>query len=315
MTTQPHSPDASPPPVIRATWVERPPEEAFKVFTDEIGAWWPLPTHGLFGETTGGVAFRNGRLVEQATDGRETVWGEVRAWEPPSRLVISWHPGRAEPDSSEVEVLFTPDGTGTRVLVEHRGWETFGAEATARRRSYVGPGAWGYVLDHYADGAEARGDAPDLSDLAGAYEQFFAEADRGGFAAPPDDEWSAEQVVAHVALNDAAMLGVCQALVHGKPLRFENTTGQDRAVLDRWIDDCGTPEVLVGRGRHAAHQVMAALSRLSTDQRATEVHCHLTHNGEIMAEGPRPWSAVAIDTQTTFHLPAHIEQLRSLRPG
>ena len=29
--------------------VARPVDEAFAVFTDRIGAWWPLPTHGVFG--------------------------------------------------------------------------------------------------------------------------------------------------------------------------------------------------------------------------------------------------------------------------
>ena len=34
------------PPVVRAAWVNRPIDEAFHVFTSEIGAWWPLPSHG-----------------------------------------------------------------------------------------------------------------------------------------------------------------------------------------------------------------------------------------------------------------------------
>ena len=39
------------------------------MFTDEIGAWWPLPTRRVFGAEAGDVAFRNGQLMEQATDG------------------------------------------------------------------------------------------------------------------------------------------------------------------------------------------------------------------------------------------------------
>ena len=107
-------------------------------------------------------------------------------WEPPHRLVLTWHPGRDADDSSEVEVRFAAaDGGGTRVELEHRGWERFGEDAVARRRAYVGPGAWGHVLDHYADGAEPRPGAADVTALVAAYDAFFAEALRGGFGDPP----------------------------------------------------------------------------------------------------------------------------------
>lgn len=39
----------------------------------------------------------------------------------------------------------------TRVVIEHRGWEAFGDAGFASRRSYVGPRAWGSVIDHFAD--------------------------------------------------------------------------------------------------------------------------------------------------------------------
>lgn len=313
MTTRTPSQATAVPPVLRAAAVDLPPEEAFAVFTDEIGAWWPLPTHGTFGEMAGGLAFDNGCLVERSLDGAEAVWGEVRAWEPPSRLVISWHPGRSEADASEVEVSFVPDGDGTRVVLEHRGWEAFGADAAARRRNYSRPNAWGYVLDHFADGTEARLDGADLIQLAAAYDDFFAEADHEGFGEPPEGEWNADEVIAHVTLNDSAMLGVCQAIVHDKPLRFENLVCQDRVVLGRWIEACGSRNVLLARGRHGSRQVLAALARLSPQQRAIDVPCRLTHDGEVMLDEARSWGAVAIEVQAAMHLPAHIEQLHKLR--
>ena len=48
------------PPVLRAADVAHPPERTFALFTDHIGAWWPLATHGLFG-TQGTVGFEDGR--------------------------------------------------------------------------------------------------------------------------------------------------------------------------------------------------------------------------------------------------------------
>lgn len=306
-------PNPNPPPVIRAAWIDRTADDAFRVFTDEIGAWWPLPTHGLFGDRSGCVVFRDGKLVEQAVDGAEVVWGEVSTWDPPTRLVIAWYPGRDATEASEVEVLFEPHNDGTRVVIEHRGWQAFGEDAVNRRRDYVGPNAWGYVLDHYADSAEPHPDSVDVRDLSAAYDEFFAEAERGGFGSSPDGEWNAEQVIAHVALNDAAMLCVCQAMVHGGETRFENEVCQDPDVLANYIEEAGTMAVLIERGRSLSACVLASLQRLSSDQLQHEVHCCLSHDGQPLVDRPMPWAAVAVETQAAMHLPAHIDQLRNLR--
>jgi uncharacterized protein YndB with AHSA1/START domain len=298
-------------PVVRAAWVERTPEDAFAVFTDEIGAWWPLPTHGLFGDASGGVSFRDGQLIEHSIDGRETTWGEVLSWEPPTRLVVSWHPGRSRDDASEVEVTFEADGTGTRVVLEHRGWERFGIEGAARRRSYQGPNAWGSVLDHFADGAEPVG-AFDPTALEAAYDDFFAEVEQGGFGPGAADEWNADEVVAHVGLNDAAMAAVCQSIVHQRTPRFDNEHCQTPAALTARISSCGDRSELVARGRQQAAQLIAALRRLSNEQLDTMVDCHLVDNGHVMLDDARPWATIA-EIQASRHLPAHTAQLSALR--
>jgi len=304
-----------PPPVIRSAHVARPVDETFAVFTRQIGAWWPLPTHGLFGPDAGAVSFEEGLLVERAVDGRTSIWAEVLAWEPPDRLVLAWHPGREADDASEVEVRFTAsDGGGTRVELEHRGWERFGESAMLRRHAYVGPGAWGHVLDHFADVAEPRPDAVDLTSVAAAYDAFFAEAERGGFGAPPAGEWDAARVLAHVALNDLAMTAVAQALVHGRPdVAFGNTVCQDPQVLADWVSATGDLPALVARGRELAEMALASTARLDPDQLATEVPCRLFHDGELVFDGSMAWRGLAADAQASVHLPAHTGQLRDLR--
>ena len=66
------------PPVIRSAWVPCDAATAFEAFTEEIGAWWPLPTHGVFGHRSGGVSFDRGRLVAAGqailSPGREIVY-------------------------------------------------------------------------------------------------------------------------------------------------------------------------------------------------------------------------------------------------
>ncbi len=301
------------PAIMRATAVAVSVERAFEVFTKEMGAWWPLPTHGLYADRAGGVEFKNGFLVEYAVDAAEEIWGSVRVWDPPTRLVISWHPGRDASEASEVEVRFEADGQGARINLEHRGWEAFGRDAMARRHSYVGPNAWGYVLDHFSDLADPRPNAPDLTDLASAYTEFFEVAESYVFGSPAEGEWDAEQILAHVALNDAAMLAVCQSIVHGRSARFENLTSQEPEVLLRWTAAAGSKDRLVERGRETARTLQSALSRLSSEQLSTHVDCRVAHDGEIVLNGPRRWRSIAIETQAAMHLPAHTAQLRDLR--
>lgn len=309
------------PPILRTAMVARPVEEAFAVFTDEIGAWWPLPTHSVFQARAGGVHFVDGRLVERSTDGRETTWAEVLAWEPPDRLVLAWHPGSDGGPAGRVEVTFAQEKGGTRVDLRHDGWEAFGEDALRRRRSYTGPSAWGHVLDHFADGAEPRFDGADLASLEAAYEAYFAEAGSGvdaggdgtGFGRPADGGWTAEQVVAHVALNDLALTAVAHALIHRGEPEFENHTCQVPETLDGLVAACGDLAGLIAFGRRCATQAVAAARRLDEDQRAREVACRFEHDGEVVMEGPMPWGRVAIEIQATRHLPAHVEQLSELR--
>jgi uncharacterized protein YndB with AHSA1/START domain len=304
------------PPVLRAARVSCAPEAAFGVFTEQLAAWWPLPTHSVFGDRAGGVALEGGRLVERAVDGTESVWGEVLAWEPPHRLVLSWHPGQAPDEASEVEVRFLADGDGTRVELEHRGWERFGESAMARRRPYVGPGAWGHVLDHFAGLAEPRSDGPDLTALRAAYAAFFDEASAGGFGPAPAGEWDAPRVLAHVALNDLAMTATAHAIVHRRTgLEFRNLVCQDPDVLAAEVARSVDDRARVARGRRLADAAMVALSRLDEDQLATPVHCVLHHDGEVALDDVLPWGRLAVELQAARHLPAHTGQLADLRPG
>ncbi|MCG8461356.1 MAG: SRPBCC domain-containing protein, partial [Holophagales bacterium] len=77
-----------------------------------------------------------GKIRERVAGGGEHVWGTVRVWEPPARLVFSWHPGRSPRQETEVEVRFSAEGEGTRVELEHRGWEVLGAAAGEARGGY-----------------------------------------------------------------------------------------------------------------------------------------------------------------------------------
>jgi uncharacterized protein YndB with AHSA1/START domain len=133
---------------------------SFRLFTEEIDSWWPLETHSraadqLEGEKAERVEFEGrvgGRILEHVSDGSVLSWGDVLVWEPPSRLVLAWKPNASDRPPTELDVRFTPDGDGTVVELEHRGWERLGDAAEESRAGYVT--GWEIVLDRFRDGAD-----------------------------------------------------------------------------------------------------------------------------------------------------------------
>jgi hypothetical protein len=139
------------PPVRKTVDVKAPPDRAFARFTGEMATWWPLRSHSVGGEDAETVVMEGrvgGRIVERIRGGRECVWGTVKVWDPPRRVAFTWHPGREPREAQDVDVRFTKTAEGTRVELEHVGFERMGRQGRIARRSY--PMGWTYVLGHYA---------------------------------------------------------------------------------------------------------------------------------------------------------------------
>jgi uncharacterized protein YndB with AHSA1/START domain len=146
--------DVSIAPVRKSVHVPVPPQDAFRVFTDDIDRWWPKD-HGLDGPVVQSVIepFVGGRWYARYASGREIANGHVLAWEVPDRVLFSWEISsewKPDPDStiaSEVEVRFTADRDGTLVEVEHRRFHRMsGGE---KMRTAV-DGGWSKILALYA---------------------------------------------------------------------------------------------------------------------------------------------------------------------
>ncbi|MFN3585681.1 SRPBCC family protein [Phenylobacterium sp.] len=123
--------------VVVALRVRAAPEHAFRVFVEEIGAWWR--PNRLFQTTPrppGRLAFepgKGGRLIETLEGGKVFEIGRILLWEPPARLVFSWRQANFPPELvTEVEVRFEAAGEETRVSVEHRGFDRVPADSAAR---------------------------------------------------------------------------------------------------------------------------------------------------------------------------------------
>jgi uncharacterized protein YndB with AHSA1/START domain len=133
-------------------------EDAFRVFTEQAGSWWPLATKSVGQEEAVDLLFEprlGGRVYERLRSGDEHEWGRILAWEPPHRLAFTWHPGRGPETSQEVEVRFSPTDEGTRLELEHRGWERLVATADEIPEHY--DSGWDEVLSRYVAAATGTG--------------------------------------------------------------------------------------------------------------------------------------------------------------
>ncbi len=141
--------------VHKSVVVDCSPEHAFEVFTDRIHTWWPYESHSPADERPASTTFEprvGGRVYDRTASGEEHEWATVLVWEPPTRFVVDWHVTPGNP-STELEVRFVPKGDGTRVELEHRGWEAYGDEAADARASYNS--GWEVVLKPFVAAASS----------------------------------------------------------------------------------------------------------------------------------------------------------------
>lgn len=116
-------------------------EDAFTIFTEDIDLWWRRGPR--FRSLPGDRALiciepgLNGRVFESygSADGKEQIIeiGRTKVWDPPNRLLFEWRISNFAPtERTEVEVLFAPSASGTRVTVIHRGWNAIRHDHPAR---------------------------------------------------------------------------------------------------------------------------------------------------------------------------------------
>lgn len=149
----------SPAPIRKSVHVKAAPPRAFEIFTAGASRWW-LKTHTINPTKSPqkDVVIEpraGGRWFERGEDGSECSWGQVLAWEPPSRLLLAWQINADftyDPALiTEVEVRFTPDGTGTLVELEHRLLERMGERGIGMRDAFTR--GWGLLLDSFTQHA------------------------------------------------------------------------------------------------------------------------------------------------------------------
>jgi uncharacterized protein YndB with AHSA1/START domain len=149
--------------VTKSVVVKVPADVAFKVFTTDIGSWWPKEHH-IIEAPLAEMVFEphvGGNVYDRGTDGSECRWSRVLAFEPPHRVVFSWDISLAwqlEADpakTSEIEIRFDAEGpNSTKVTLEHRHIDHHGEGWEAMRDAVSSDGGWGAGLRRFASFAE-----------------------------------------------------------------------------------------------------------------------------------------------------------------
>ena len=115
--------------ILVALRVPASPERAFSAFTEDIGRWWrPNSLFPFTSRDPGVLSFEcgaAGRLIETRTNGKVFEIGRIQVWNPPKKLVFGWRQANFAPgQATVVEVSFEAQGEETRIVVEHRGWDS-----------------------------------------------------------------------------------------------------------------------------------------------------------------------------------------------
>lgn len=145
--------------------VNVPPREAFDAFTARLSDWWVREFTWSGRDHLAAIAIEpclGGMAYEIGPHGFRMDWGRVLTWEPPQRLVLSWHiaPDRVpQPDparASEIEVLFRAKRDGTRIELVHRYFDRHGPDGVGYRQAMTD--GWRELLGRYAALAATRPD-------------------------------------------------------------------------------------------------------------------------------------------------------------
>ncbi|MFB9233932.1 hypothetical protein ACFFWC_00025 [Plantactinospora siamensis] len=154
----------------------------------------------------------------------------------------------------------------------------------------------------------------DTAVLRRGYELVLAEIEAGGFGPPPEGEWTAEQVVAHLAANDELLAEATEAVLAGAPYAYYNHNALHRPQLDGLVAECGGLAGLATLLRATSQRLCSLIDRLDAVAADVPVETHIRDGDRIVIDEPVPWGRV-VDIHERVHLPAHTDQLRALRPA
>jgi uncharacterized protein YciI len=146
--------------------------------------------------------------------------------------------------------------------------------------------------------------------LDAVYAPFVASLRAGGLGPPPEGEWPAELVAAHIARNNDLIAEAAEQIAAGHEVRYDNAAGVDDAELAEYAASVGGLPGLAREVERSAARLEKARDSLG-DRAGTPVHVIIRDHGEIVRDGPLTIGAF-IEGNASFHLDLHHDQLKSL---
>ena len=159
----------------------------------------------------------------------------------------------------------------------------------------------------------------DTVQLRQAHDRFLEAATRvaeagGADLAPPTGEWNFEQILAHVALVDAASLTAVASVAAGVNTVFDNRVALDDWTIDHVITCAGSSDALAARVRSLGQTLCeVAENVLSATELETLVPSLLLSNDRLVVNEPATVEQL-ISGLAENELPGHTEQILDLLP-
>jgi hypothetical protein len=129
---------------------------------------------------------------------------------------------------------------------------------------------------------------------------------------PPAGEWNADQILAHVALINAATITAACSVASGVITTYDNRLAQDLWTIERVIALAGGNAGLLARIRLQG-EALCAVAALSEPELDTLVPTLLLSNGKVQVDQPLPLRDL-ITGLAESELPGHTTQLLALLP-
>jgi hypothetical protein len=131
---------------------------------------------------------------------------------------------------------------------------------------------------------------------------------------PPDSEWNADQILAHVAIVTAATIATASCVASGTNATYDNRIALDTWTIDRLIVRAGGQAGLRDRiRRHGDCLCELGGPALSEAELGTLVPTLLVSNGTVLVDQLVPLRELMTGL-ADVELPTHTKQLLSLRP-
>jgi hypothetical protein len=158
----------------------------------------------------------------------------------------------------------------------------------------------------------------DTSELEAAYRAVLdlaAAPDGGARPDPPaagaDQAWRAQDVLAHLVLNDRLLTRAVRSVLEGAAQPYDNAEAVELAELRDLGERLGGTAGLIGALEASSRELLGLAGRLDQAQGDTPLPARIVDGDTIRVDRPLPVAGL-LTIQARTHLPMHRRQLSEL---